>query len=316
MNVSRGCFVALLLTACNGCNSEPIKYYDGGPPSDGNTDMDGTTNGDGGGGMDASAPSLCDPKTMYGAAMAVSGVAAGDKMFGAITPDELTIAWIAPNGTVSYADRTDKGQPFGNAQSLQNTFEHDRVALSSDGLTLIVVMTGAKSFAQVTRTARAMPFGGTPDTMPFSMILVPFMSEDGGVGMGNVGDPVLSADGKQLFFSIFNAGTRETVAFSEKVSTQWGKPTTLKQMELASSGGKRRRPTGISSDGRTLFWWDEVDGKEKAGWRGSTKAFDLTFSGIVDLGDKKDAQPVAKCDRLYFTNPPAAPSDVKLADKQ
>jgi hypothetical protein len=273
---------------------------------------------DGGDGGDAGpAGPVCDPKTTFGAATAVSGVPAGDKMFGAVTPDELTIAWVTPAGGVAYADRTMAAQPFGAPQTLAGTFEHDRVALGSDGLTLIVVMTGAKTFGQITRTARAQPFSGAPDTAPFSMLLLPFMTEmDSGPGPGSLGDPVLSADGKQMFFSVYGQGARDTVAFSERVTpTLWGKPAIVTQTELGSANNLRRRPTGLSSDGRTLFFWDEVEMKEKAGWRKSTMAFDLTLSGIVDLGDKKDAQPTSKCTRLYFTNPPAAPSDVKLADK-
>jgi hypothetical protein len=107
-----------------------------------------------------------------------------------------------------------------------------------------------------------------------------------------------------------------TIAVSDNTGSFWTKPAIVGQAELLASDPKRRRPTGLSSDGLTLFYWDEIDGKEKAGFRKTPMTFDLTFSGFVDLADKKDAQPTAKCNRLYFTNPPASPSDVKMADKQ
>lgn len=308
--------LAIALTACNGCSDPEIKYYDAGPLPDGNMPgMDGGT-GETGGPDGSLAGPTCSKTMTFGPATAVNGIAPADKIFGSVTPDELTIAWVTPNGTVQYADRTDAKQPFGNAQSLTGTFEHDRVALGADGKTLIVVMTGAKAFGQLTRTGRGQPFSGTPDTKPFAQFLLPFMGgeTDAGPGAGSIGDPVLSADGKQLFFSIFNQSARDTVALSLNMGSTWGKPTVTKQPELASSGNDRRRPTGLSSDGLTLFFWDEIDMKERALWRANTT--DLAFSNLVDLGDKKDAQPTANCGRLYFTNPPAPPSDVKLADKQ
>jgi hypothetical protein len=87
------------------------------------------------------------------------------------------------------------------------------------------------------------------------------------------------------------------------------------QDELRGNGNLRRRPTGLSSDSLTLFWWDEIDQKEKAGWRGTNTSFDLKFGSIVDLGDKKDAQPSSTCTKLYYSNPVMAPQDVKFANR-
>ena len=314
MIVIRRLWLACALTACNGCSNEPIRYYEAGPLPDAATGDGGGGDGNGG---DAAVGSACTPGFTFGAPMAVNGIAAGDKMFGAVTPDELTVAWVTPSGGVMYADRTDSSQAFGAGQTLAGTYEHDRVALGADGLTLIVVMQGAAAFGQVTRAARAQAFAGAPDTTPFAALNATGNGEsDGGRPKGYVGDPVLSADGKQLFFSVYGSGNMvDTVALSEKFGAGWLKPVILTQPELGATMAGRRRPTGLSADGKTFFWWDEIDNKEKAGWRKTATSFDLTFSGIVDLGDKKDAQPTAKCTRLYFTNPPAAPSDVKLADK-
>jgi hypothetical protein len=307
---------AVVITYSNACSSKaPVLYDSGPPPGDGGTN-DGTPNNDGGNNGDGAVAAACNPAGMYGAATAVPGIAAGDKMFGAVTPDELTIAWVKPDGTVMYADRTDASQPFGAAQTL-GVYEHDRVALSSDGLKLIGVMPGAKKLGQVTRAARGQAFSGAPDTAPFAQLLVTAMNgESDATPPGSLGDPVLSADGSQLFFSIFGIQTLGTIAISEFTGATWSKPATLGQDEFLAADPLRRRPTGLSADGLTLFFWDEIDGKEKAGWRATSTAYDLMFSGFVDLGDRKDCQATAKCSRLYFTNPAAAPSDVKLADKK
>lgn len=310
---------AALLCACSGCTSDDVRYYDSGPRPDSAPPADGgggDGGGDGGGG-DASGGPVCNPAFAFGAASAVPGVAAGDKTFGAVTPDELTLAWVTPAGSVLYADRTASSQPFGGAQTLSGTYAPDRVALSADGLTLIVVMQGAASLGQVKRTARGQAFSGAPDTAPFANLRPGSNPEDGGGGMGMLGDPVLSADGQLLFFSSYGTGAMGTVCVSSNSGTKWTKPDTLSQLELlATSDTVRRRPSGLSSDGRTLFFWDDVDGKEKAAWRKTNTSYDLAFSGFVDLADRKGAQPAAACTRLYFTNPVTSPSDVKLADKQ
>lgn len=265
-------------------------------------------------------PPICDPGWTYGAGAAVAGVPAGDKMFAAVSADELTVAWVSPQGTISFADRSDASQPFGAPQSVPGTFAHERVALAGDGLVMVVVLANARAFAQLTRMGRGQAFGN-PDPSPFKD-LTKFGGEadaappgDSGAPIGTVGDPVLSADGRTFFFSVYNVNSPDTVCVTTKPNDVWIKLSVLVQPELVAMGASRRRPTGLSSDARTLFWWDEVDKKEHAGWRATSSPGDYSFKSIVSLGDKKDAQPTKDCKKLYFSAPPAPPQDVESANK-
>ena len=84
----------------------------------------------------------------------------------------------------------------------------------------------------------------------------------------------------------------------DAVQHSWGLPSLVPNPELQSTkDGKRRRPTGISSDGRTLFYFDEVTSLERAAWRdGPTSAFGL----FKDIGAFAEAVPNLRCDTLYY----------------
>jgi hypothetical protein len=58
----------------------------------------------------------------------------------------------------------------------------------------------------------------------------------------------------------------------------------------------RRRPTGASSDGLTLFFFDETANLERAAWRSSIAS---PFVQFVDIG-VPEAAPNKQCDTLYF----------------
>ena len=62
-------------------------------------------------------------------------------------------------------------------------------------------------------------------------------------------------------------------------------------------------PTGWSSDGLTLFYWDNATAVERAAWRerGTT-----TFLSTSTLGTTQEyATPSADCTQLYFSAPGA-----------
>jgi hypothetical protein len=60
----------------------------------------------------------------------------------------------------------------------------------------------------------------------------------------------------------------------------------------------RRRPTGVASDDLTVFYWDETDMTEKAGWRLSSST---ALEHIETLGGLRGATPNAACDNLYYS---------------
>jgi hypothetical protein len=67
---------------------------------------------------------------------------------------------------------------------------------------------------------------------------------------------------------------------------------------LGRSDGNRLLPTGLSSDGLTLFYWDEEAEELSAIWRTNSVAF---FYTSETLGDFAGGTPNQACDRLYFS---------------
>ena len=280
------------------------------------------------GGADSDAPfvpppSACDPKASWTTGTLVPNVStAQPDSFGAITADELTIAWMSVAGTVQYADRAAATDPFGPTKTLTGPIALERVALSGDGLTLVVLRNDRKIFAQVTRASRSTDFGTALDTGPFAS-LDPASSgmEDGGDagGTGTFGDPVLSPDGHFFYYSVLGGGTT-TIAESYRNGTNpWPKGRFLTNPELQSDmTGKLRRPTGVSTDSRTLFFWDEVDGVEKMTFRGDPILVPFNvFGEFTTIGATfANAQPTAKCQRIYYDAPGSVGStDLFFADR-
>lgn len=115
---------------------------------------------------------------------------------------------------------------------------------------------------------------------------------------------MLSPDGNVLFYSQFGLSsvTIHWATFDPK--TGWVPKGTLDAPELNAVGAQRRRPTGISGDLRTLFYWDETAESEKAAWRLTS---DGVFNIFSDLGPLWGATPGANCVGLYYSVAPMGP---------
>jgi hypothetical protein len=74
----------------------------------------------------------------------------------------------------------------------------------------------------------------------------------------------------------------------------------------------RRRPTGASSDDRTLFFYDEVGNVERAAWRSDPSS---PFTHFEDIPAAPEAAPNAGCSLLYFrgTNPSTGMQGINVA---
>lgn len=245
-------------------------------------------------------PGVCDPAAAYGAPQPVPGIVGSGK-FGAVTSDELTIAWMTAAGSILIADRAKATDPFGAPQTFSDpSIDLGRVALSGNGLHLVFSVSGHSTFAEVTRMTRAGTFAGPPDPGGFTS-LVQMGGEDAGKPLGPMYDPVLSDDGLSLYF------TQVQPKFSIVEATRggFGAPFqvafTYTDGPLSPSGMLLRRPTGISTDRRTLFFWDETTKVERTAYRKGTMAPLSTWSQFVDLGpDFAGAQPAGACGRIYF----------------
>jgi hypothetical protein len=222
---------------------------------------------------------------------------ADDDLMGSITPDEMHIAWMTPDGTVRYADRSAPGMVFGQYETLPATpgyFALDRAAFAPGGLELITVATDRKTFGVFTRADGLTPFAGAPDTAPFAALVAKLGAND------KLGDPVVSYDGKTLVYSVFgSAPVTIQVATRPDPKSAWTPVGPLDAAaDLQAVGNARRRPTGVSSDLRTLFYWDEVKSTEMAAWRPSVAA---PFDTWNDLGPIFGATPGNNCAGLYYS---------------
>ena len=281
---------------------------DGGTPAD--TGSDGS---DGSVGPPPPGP-VCSQTAMWGTGTLLAISTSFDDNLGAITPDELTIAWTIGTGssaTIAYADRAAATDPFGALQMLSaSSFAADRVALSPDSLRLVVVNGDRQGFSELTRTTRTgvgsafgAPAAGSYSNFDMSGVL--------SIGE-SFGDPVLGADDAAFYYSVYGGAQTATIYRAARLLSgdAWpvGAPLPA-STELLQMGSSRRRPTAISSDEQTLFFWDEVAAIERAAWLDTSTG---VFTVFVDLGARRWAGPNAACNRLYYSDQPAGGSSFDL----
>jgi hypothetical protein len=275
------------------------------------------------------APPLCNPTATWGTGTLLAISTPDLDRFGSISADELSIAWMTPgtadggtlsdaggadggtvSGVVHYADRVSTAVPFGPPQvlpAIAGYFSLGAVALSPDGLHLIIVRADLQGFGEVTRPARGTPFGTTVDQTPFSQLNLL-------AGNGAVDDPAMAGSGTALAISNygFDMSFSLTLTHRPMVGSAWMGWDRRSETELrVDPTGKLRRPTGVAADERTLFFWDEVRGIERAAWRDSIPGMFTTF---LDLGPRQFAQPNAACTRIYYSAPGASSVDLFYAD--
>lgn len=244
--------------------------------------------------------SVCSPSAAWGAPTAVPVTLPAGARLAAITPDELTLAWVQ-DGTggvhVGVADRADTTTPF-TAATLPTSTQGaalDRVALSSDGLRVGVLRADRRGFVSFTRPQRDAAFteAGDGEFVSLNQLV------QGLAGSVTLGDPVLSADDRHFVFSIFDSAEPVTIQISARVFPvqPWGPPVHLGGPDLEAQGALRRHPTGISSDNLALFYWDDVSGTQRVGFRADVVS---TFTSPVDLGNRAGATPDTACDAITF----------------
>src|ERR1019366_6741812 len=128
----------------------------------------------------------------------------GDDLLDAVTPDELSIVWTVVQGatqTVHYADRTATSAPFTARSLTSGLFTNDRVALSSNGLRLLVVDADGQGFSELTRASRSDAFD------PSSPSTASYPNLNGSLAPGQAyGDPVLAADDAVFYYSVYGVG--------------------------------------------------------------------------------------------------------------
>lgn len=235
--------------------------------------------------------SVCDPKASWGSPQRVPIAVTALQLVG-ITPDELTLVVSTPSvmGTAfTVADRAAADAAFDGGLALAPL---DYLALSADGLRLIALSADLGSFLEVERTRRGEAFSD-PTEGAFSAINADAASS----GLEFSGCAV-AEDDRTLYYSVSSQRSYSIRISTRSDSGTWPVGEALPACEFRAFDGHGQRPTGISGDGLTLFYFDDARGVEKAAWRASTSE---PFSWFVELGNRRAAQVNAECTRLYHT---------------
>ena len=269
-----------------------------GAVSDASSDADSGTIGTDGG--LSQGPPLCDPTHVWSPAAIIASVPqAGFGRFGGISADETAIAWTSSTGVIYVADRPRRSQPFSSMPSVIDTTStpvaNDRVALGSNGVQLFAVSADRKGFVAFYRPNVGATWA--PSAVLQFANVVAMASSDGG---GQFFEPVLGADGSSFFYLLAPPGGTPVLFESDwdAAAHAWTTGVAPTNPELAStSATARRRATGGSADGLTLFFYDERAAVERAAWRVGRSSPFVTF---VDAPGMTEAAPNYRCDTLYF----------------
>jgi hypothetical protein len=247
-------------------------------------------------------PPICHDDFTWSAITRVASIAgAGFDRFGSVSADELTVVWSDAAGDIFYADRLSTSDDFGAAAPVTSTvaLANDRVAIDPTGLELIATLADGSSFTTLERLERGKPWqagASVPDQ---------FANIESTLSLGasgSVSNPVISADGSSFFFVASGAvGASGPVLYEavwDQASGSWGFPSSFPNAELmASAVAQEKRPTGASADDRTLFFFDEGAGRQRAAWRGAPTS---PFDEFVDLPALPEAVPSGDCTTVYF----------------
>jgi hypothetical protein len=210
----------------------------------------------------------------------------------AVTPDELTIVWFSSSSVLVpyYADRASADDDFGDpvAAGVDGV-----VAVSPDGLRLIV-RTGDSTLEEATRAARGDAFG-EPTVGDFAALNAALEDE----ALSYVGVAV-SPDDRTLYYSVMSReGTDYPLHVSVRTGTgAWPVGEVIDACEFEAINGFGVRPSAVSSDGLTLFYWDSLRVQARAAFRETVNG---PFVWFEDLGQRVAPQPNTACDRLYYS---------------
>ena len=284
----------------------------GGAAGTGGAGATGGTGGVGGAGGTGSASALCATTAQWGPGTILALAAGpGGAVRVAVTPDERTMAWVEPlatGGVVHHVDRADPSSPFSATQDLSEAgIDPTRgIALGPGGLSLVAVRADGSGFVEYSRPTRADAFS-QPSSVAFDLVNALSALVDGLA----FADPVLSADGGTFLYSQLGTGALPTILESARGDAeQWPVGVTVNGAMLGSVDGKYRRPTGISADLRTLFFYDEVAEHLEAAFR-AAPLDPFTVGRTLMAG--RSAQPGAACSRLYYTAQQSATLGVWVA---
>lgn len=252
-------------------------------------------------------PSACSEGAKWKTPKPLPGIAGdGEERLLSITPDELDVLFVR-DGSVLVAHRTKSSAAFGAATEVPIPTDYDvaaGAALSPDGKTLVVVTKAGQAFAALTRASRTSAFGAAADPSAFSSL-----NQRAIQTMERYAAPVLAPNGQSLVFSGFTPEPEQgfpegvegvaRVYESHWASGSWQMPDSISDGFFDGTTAARPLPSGLSSDLRTLFYFDEGAMKQAARFRDRP---DAPLNVVVDLGAREGAVPNSGCDTLYYTS--------------
>jgi hypothetical protein len=252
-------------------------------------------------------PSACSESAKWKSAIPLAGISSnGVERLLSITSDELDVVFVR-DGSVLSAHRAKASADFGTPIEVTIPTGYGvtaGAALSADGKTLLLIATAGQAFAVLTRASRTAAFSATPDSSAFYGL-----NQRAIQTMEHYAAPVLAPDGKSLIYTGFTPepeqGFPEGVEGVARVyesllaNGTWQMPESISDGFFNGTTAARPLPSGLSSDSRTLFYFDEKTMKQAARFRDRS---DAPLNVVVDLGDREGATPNARCDVLYYTS--------------
>ena len=240
-----------------------------------------------------SIDSVCSPALGVGELEPLDTASGLSSTLLGVSGDELAVVWSSTGvaGVTFFAgDRASLEEPFA---PIPIELEGSVVALSDDGLRVVVVATDGSRYFEASREARGNQFSGENDE---AFALLNAEAEEQALKYGG---GALSADGLHFaYLALAVDGEPYPVRISHRddVTDPWPPGEQLELCELEAHESRPRRPTAFSSDGLTLFFHDPERGRGRAAYRA---AVEDPFEWFIDLEPLGSVYPNAACDRLY-----------------
>jgi len=273
----------------------------GSDPDGGDPDVD--TNPGFGGAVSVDVPTVsrgCELEREWGDGVAIDELNGGGTVetLLEVTPDERSLVFLR-DGAPYLSERESPDDDFSEPSALVLSGDYDPslgLALSPDGLSMVVTMAGSVGFALWERNSRSDDFVGAPDSNSF--LLINSLYPMAGVGLSH---PAFSGSGAELWW----VETRE-------VSSVWKSDFDSNEMDLGSEvgcsdlgcdallHGTESTPTllsGLSSDGLSVFV--SLPGADSEVRQRPNLEASFVFE--ESLGERESPQPNADCSRLYFS---------------
>jgi hypothetical protein len=214
--------------------------------------------------------------------------------FVGVTPSELTLLWKeTPSSVPVYflADRAATSDAFGEAQELSFA---SVLGVSPNGLRLTVA-SGDGSLLEATRAERGDSFGDA-EAGAYALLDADALAHHLALS-----DVAISADDHRLFYSAWSLD--DATPYPVRVSTRggaepWPVGVTVTGCALKAYGALGPRPTAVSSDGLTLFYFDAARATSRAAFRPTVSA---DFTWFIDLPGVLRPEPNAACNQLYYS---------------